>query len=233
MRLFASGLSLGSPGLNRLESILIGLFVGIACPYLAFIAFWWATVVFHFYIFPLPTGVIAAVALAGLGLGCWLDVVFLRRWVGMFYIASLRWMLVLYLGCFVVGFASFMGFPFGTFALGLFAGAYSGRRERYRRSSPTQLKTTLSRTALLTSSLTAAAALPIGILGLREPAVGTWIQECSGLDCRWLEGTAGYALVGLFCLLLFAAQYWGSRKIGVLAFDLGPNARPHISRRPG
>jgi hypothetical protein len=223
----------GFQNMNRSESILIGLFLGIACPYLMFVALWWSTAAFHFYVSPLADSVIAAMAMTGLGLGCLLDVIFLRRWVEKFYNADLRWVFVFYCGCFVVGFASFMGFPLGTFAFGIFAGAYVGRRARHHRAKPAQLRTTLNRTALLTSSLTTVAALPMGILGLREPVVGSLIQKCCGLDRQWLDGTAGYVLVGLLCLLLFAAQHWCVRRIGVLAFDLGPDAKPRILNSAG
>ena len=219
--------------MSKFEATIIGLFVGIACPFLSFVAFWWTAAWLHLQGFPVPEGVIKAAALAGFGLGCLLDVVFLRRWVKEFYTASLRWMIVFYFGCFVIAFASFMGFPLGTFALGIFAGTYIGRRECYRRANQEQLRTTLSRTALLTSSLTALAALPIGILGLQEPLVGTLFENCSGMDGHWLDGTAGYVLVGLFCLLLFAAQHWCSRKVGLLASGFGSKAGSRISSSAG
>ncbi len=219
--------------MGRSESILIGIFIGLACPYLAFVACWWTTASFHFYVCPLPDRVIAATALTGLGLECVLDVIFLRRWVEKFYTASLRWMFVFYCVCFVVGFASFMGFPVGTVGVGLLAGAYIGRRERLHRANEQQLRTVLSRTALLTSTLTTLAALPIAILGLREPVVGSLFEKCSGLDRHWLDGTLGYVLAGLFCLLLFAAQHQCTRKIGFLAFELGGNTRQRFLCRAG
>jgi hypothetical protein len=215
--------------MSRLESIIVGLVVGIACPWLTFVAFWWTAAAFHLYVFRLPTAMIVTAALAGLGLGCLLDVVFLRRWVEKFYTANLRWMIVVYLGFFVVAFASFMGFPVGTFSLGIGAGIYVGRRESHRRVDRDQLAVALRRAAVLTSSITAAAALPIGILGLKEPNVSALFEACFGLDRDRVYGTAGFFLVGLFCLLLFVAQYWCSRKAGVLAFGLGPGNAPQIA----
>jgi hypothetical protein len=208
--------------MSKSESILIRLFIGIACPYLTFVAFWWSAAMFHFYVFPLTDGVIATMALIGLGLGCLLDALFLRRWVGEFYTASLRWMIVFYFGCFVIAFASFMGFPLGTFALGILAGAYIGRRERCCLANREQMRTALRRTALLTSCLTTLAVLPIGILGLQEPLVGTVFEKCSGMNRHWLVGTPGYILVGLFCLLLFAGQFACSKIAGRLAFRIHP-----------
>ena len=215
--------------MSKYESIIVGLVVGIACPWLTFVACWWAAAAFHLCVFPVPENLIKTAALTGLGLGCLLDVVFLRRWVEKFYTASLRWMIVVYLGCFVVAFASFMGFPVGTFWLGIGAGIYVGRRESHRQVDRNQLAVALRRTAVLTSSITSAAALPIGILGLKEPAVSALFAAWFGLDRHLLYGTSGFILVGLFCLLLFGAQYWCARKAGVLAFGLGPGKAPRMA----
>jgi uncharacterized membrane protein len=121
-----------------------------------------------------------------------------------------------------------MGFPIGTFLLGVGAGIYVGRRESHRQADRNQLAITLHQAAVLTSSITAVAALPIGILGLKESHVSALFETWFGLDRTRLYGTAGFILVGLFCLLLFGAQYWCARKAGVLAFGLGPG---HESRK--
>ena len=213
--------------MSKWESIIVGLVVGIACPWLTFVAFWWTVAAFHLCVFPVPENLIKTAALTGLGLGCLLDVVFLRRWVKNFYTASLRWMIVVYLGFFVVAFASFMGFPVGTFLLGIGAGIYVGRRESHRQADRNQLAVTLRRTAILTSSITSVAALPVGILGLKESHVSALFEVWFGLDRNRLYGTAGFILVGLFCLLLFGAQYWCIRKAGVLAFRIGTSRYHH------
>jgi hypothetical protein len=118
--------------MSKRESIFIGLVVGIACPLLMFVAGWWAAVAFHLYIFPLPTGLIVAVALAGLGLGLVFDALYLQRLVRNFFTASLRFMAPVHLGLSVVAVGIFMGVPVGTFSLGVAAGIYMGRRERHR-----------------------------------------------------------------------------------------------------
>lgn len=224
--------------MSKLESIIIGLVVGIACPWLTFVAFWWTAAAFHLYVFRLPTSMIVTAALSGLALGCLLDVVFLRRWVEKFYTANLRWMIVVYLGFFVLAFASFMGFPIGTFLLGIVAGAYVGRRECHRQADAHQLAAGLGKVAVLTSVMTTVAALPIGFLGLKEPVVCAWFEACSGLDRKWLHGTGGFLLLGLFCLLLFAAQYWCARMAGRVAFRIrclpgrvaaAPNSQTHLA----
>ena len=215
--------------MSKLESIVVGFVVGIACPWLTFVAFWWTAAFLYLQGFPVSEGMIKTAALTGLGLGCLLDVVFLRRWVEKFYTANLRWMIMVYLGCFVVAFASFMGFPVGTFLLGISAGVYVGRRESHCQADRNQLAVALRRTAVLTSSITSVAALPVGILGLKELHVSALFEAWFGLDRSRLYGTAGFILVGLFCLLLFGVQYWCARKAGVLAFGLGPGNAPRMA----
>ncbi|MGA2240828.1 MAG: hypothetical protein ABSH11_02165 [Verrucomicrobiota bacterium] len=206
--------------MSKLEFAIVGLVVGIACPLLTFVAFWWTAASFHLYVLRLPTGMIVTAALAGLGPGCLLDVVFLRRWVEKFYTANLRWMIVVYLGFFVVAFACFMGFPVGTSLLGVGAGIYAGRRESHRKVDRSRLAVALRRAAVLTSSITSVAALPVGILGLREPGVAKWLEAVFGLDRSRFYGTAGFVLVGVFCSVLFVMQYWCTRMAGRLAFRI-------------
>jgi hypothetical protein len=225
----SSALKKGINKMSKLESIIVGLVVGIACPWLTFVAFWWTAAFLYLQGFPVPEGMIKTAALTGLGLGCLLDILFLRHWVGKFYTASLRWMIVCYLGCFVVAFAGLMGFPVGTFLLGVGAGIYVGRRESHRQIDRNQLAVALRRTAVLTSSITSVAALPVGILGLKELHVSALFEAWFGLDRNRLYGTAGFILVGLFCLLLFGVQYWCARKAGVLAFGLGPGNAPRMA----
>jgi hypothetical protein len=213
---------------GKLESIIVGLVVGIACPWLTFVAFWWTVAAFHLLVLCLPTGVIVTVALTGLGLGCILDVLFLRRWVEKFYTANLLWMIVVYLGCFVVAFASFMGFPIGTFSLGITAGVYIGRREHHRLADRELNATTFRRVAVFAASVTTLAALPIGILALQsEQEILTWIENTFGLNRNSLQGGGGIVLVGFLCLLLFVMQYWCTRMAGRLAFRIGTGRDHH------
>lgn len=207
--------------MGKLESIIVTLAIGIVCPLLTFTAFWWTAATIHLCAFRLPTSLIIASALFGLALGGLLDVIFLRRWVGAFYVASRRRMLVLYLSLFVVAFAFFMGFPVGTFLLGIVAGAYVGRRACHREADERQLPGILKKTAVLTSLLTATASLPIGILGLKEPIVASGLEACFGRDTDWIGGPGGIPLLGLFCLLLAAVQYWCVRAAGRFAFRVG------------
>ena len=218
--------------MSKLESTIIGLFVGIACPFLGFVAFWWTAALLHLQGFPVPEGVIKAAALTGLGLGCLLDVLSLRRWVEKFYTTNLRWMVVVYLGCFVVAFASFMGLPIGTFALGVAAGVYIGRREYHNQADGVLAATTFHKVAIFAASVTTLAALLIGILALQtEKGTLTWIENTFDLNRNSLQGGGGFILIGFLCVLLFVMQFWSTRMAGRLAFRIG-TGRHHQQNAP-
>jgi len=207
--------------LGRLESAIIGIFAGIACPLLTFVAFWWTAAMVHMYVFSIPVGVIIAAALSGLVVGCLLDVAFLRRWIDGFYSANVWVMTVVYLALCVVAVAFFMGLPVGTFSLGIVACAYIGRREHHRQVDGERVASALRKSALLAASTTAAAALPIGIFALNEPDVLRLLEGHFGLAGTSLHGSVGLMLIGLLCFLLFAMQYWCSRAAGYVAFRIG------------
>lgn len=213
--------------MSKWEKCLVALTAGSACLLLSFIAFWWTAATIHLLAFPLPISLIRTAAFTGLGLGCLLNLLFLPRWVKQFYTADLRWMLAVYLGLFILAFASFMGFPIGTFLLGIVAGAYVGRRQSHRHARRDQHVVALRRTATLCALMTTAAALPIGILGLKEPIVADLFEGRLGFERGALDGPWGFALVGLFCLFLFAGQYMGTGIAGRLAFRIAPDGANH------
>jgi hypothetical protein len=164
---------------------------------------------------------VIAAALTGLGLGLLLDVLFLRRWVRRFYMANLWLMIILYLGLSIVAVAFFMGLPVGTIALGTIAGIYMGRRASHAHIDWINAVPTLRITALIAASVTAMAALPIGILALNEQDILKMLENLSGINQASLRGAAGFTLVVLLCVLLFLIQYWFSKKAGFLACNIG------------
>jgi hypothetical protein len=174
-----------------------------------------------------PLSMVIASALTGLGLGLVLDLVFLRQWVRRFYMANIWWMIILYLGLSIAAVAFFMGLPAGTIVLGIAAGVYMGRRERHVHTDWINAIPTLRKTALITASVTAMAALPIGILALNEQDILAMLENLSGLPQANLRGFAGFTLIGLGCVLLFLIQYWFSKKAGLLAFNIGHRTAQH------
>ena len=203
---------------SKLETIIVGLFVGMACPLLVSVIFWWSAALLHMGITDFPLSMVIASTLTGLGL--LLDVLFFRRWVQRFYTANMWLMAILYLSLSTVAVAFFMGFPVGTIVLGISAGVYVGRREGHLHIDGISAIPILRKTALITASITAMAALPIGILALREQDILKMLENLSGIDQAGLQGPAGFALISVLCVLLFLIQYWSSKKAGQLAFNI-------------
>lgn len=220
----------GIKKMSKLESRIVGLFVGITCPLLTFVACWWTTAALNLYAFPLPESVIKVAAFAGFGLGCVLDLVFLRRWVRNFYTANLWLMVAVYLCLCVVAVGFFMGVPVGTLALGIAAGVYVGRRERHHQVDGARVTIALRRVAVLAASVTAATALPIGILAMKsEQEILRWLEASFGLARNSFQGVGGLVLIGFLCFLLFVMQYLCTRMAGRLAFRIGTS---QLSHRP-
>jgi lysylphosphatidylglycerol synthetase-like protein (DUF2156 family) len=214
--------------MSKLESTIVGFFVGITCPWLTFVAFWWTAALLYLQGFPVPEGMIKTAALTGLGLGCLLDVVFLRRWVGKFYSANLWLMVTGYLVLCVVAVASCMGMPVGTFSLGIAAGVYTGRREHHRQADGAQSAAAFRSVAVFAALVTTVAALAIGILALQsEQEILRWLENAFGLNPNTFLGGGGFILIGFLCSLLFVIQYWCSRKAGGLAFRIGTSQHYH------
>ncbi len=207
--------------MNKTETIIIGVFLGTACPLLAFVVFWWSAALLHMRFPDFPLSIVIVSALTGLSMGLVLDILFLRWWVQKFYIASVWLMIVLYLSLSIIAVAFFMGLPVGTFVLGIAAGAYMGRRESSIHSDRISVVSTLRKTALMTATVTTMPALPIGILALKERDVLNMLKNLTDLTPTSLRGFSGFAFIALLCVLLFLMQYFFSKKAGLLAFDLG------------
>lgn len=215
--------------INKLESIIIWLFVGITCPLLTFVVFWWTAAGLYLSGFYLTPGTIITASLAGLGLGGCLDAAFLRRWVGRFYTANLWLMASVYLGLCIVAVAFCMGIPVGTFLLGIAAGIYVGRREHHRQADGARAAAAFHRIAVFAASVTTVAALAIGILALQsEQEILGRLESTFGLNRNALQGGGGFILIGILCSLLFMTQYWGTGKAGRLAFGIGTSRHHHL-----
>lgn len=202
--------------MSRLEYTIVGILLGGACVWLSFVVCWWTAAAVHLYVGGVSINVVMAAALSGLLIGVVLDVLFLRRWIVGFYAARLWLLAILYAALGVLAVASFMGMPVGTFALGLLAGAYAGRRQIHRPSDDSPDRR-LRRVAFFAALITAGAALSIGLLALRERSGVEPFRRTLGIS-SW---GAGVAVIGLLCVILFGAQYVGSMLAGRLALRSG------------
>jgi hypothetical protein len=213
--------TLGVERMSKTEKIIVGVFLAGVCPALVFVACWWTAAAVHLCMAEIGEQAIAVAALSGLAAGVVLDMLFLARWIRSFYTAGRGWMGGGYAALFVAAGAMFMGMPVGTFGLGILAGVYAGRRHHHGGSEEAAVRRALRRVAFVTALLTAGAALPIGILGLGEPIVVDLVRKVPGVEPSILRGASGVAMVCLFCVVLFAAQYGCSLLAGWRAFRMG------------
>ena len=205
--------------MTKTESVAVGFAVGIVCPLLLFVLFWWVTAMLTMYhILRIPESGIAVAAFTGLILGITLDVLYLRRWIPRFYDVDVRIMIVVYLCCSMIAVGFFMGVPAGNIALGALAGVYIGRREYHAARSRESVSGTFRKGSLFTAGVTGAEAFPIGLIALGEDWVVEWLQAVTGIDL-WAEtGLLGIALIVLLCIIMMIVQFWCTRTMAWIAF---------------
>jgi hypothetical protein len=176
--------------MSKLEDTIVGILLGGACAWLSFVACWWTVAMVHMYVGGISVNMVILAALTGLLVGIVLDVLFLKRWIRGFYAASLWLLAAVYGALCVLAVASFMGLPVGTFALGLLAGAYAGRRQIHNPSDDIPGRG-LRRVAFFAALLTSGAALPIGLLALQEQSVAGLGKSPVGICKVKKMGVAG------------------------------------------
>ncbi len=172
----------------------------------------------------IPERVIATAALVGLGVGILLDVLCLRRWMVKFYDVDWRLALPTCLFWVMIATAWFMGLPLGTFALGILAGWYVGRRQKHARTSTAAFVRQKRTASLLVALVTGLVSLGIGVLALGETYIMADIQRIMGTSPGATTSIVGPAIVVVLSLILVAVQHWCTRTAATLAFKWGRRA---------
>jgi hypothetical protein len=121
----------------------------------------------------ISVNIVIIAALSGLLVGIVLDSLFIRRWIRNFYLARLWLLAIVYGALCVLAVASFMGLPVGTFAFGLLAGDYAGRRQIHNPSDDIP-RHGLRKVAFFAALMTAGTALPIDLLAHSTGARSGW-----------------------------------------------------------
>jgi hypothetical protein len=205
--------------MTKAESIAVGFSVGILCPLLLFILFWWvAAVLFMYQILPITENGIAVVAFVGLALGIILDVIYLKRWIPHFYRFDLRMMILVYLCCSVIAVALFMGLPIGNLILGALAGVYIGRREHHAAKGREAASIVFRNGSLFTAIVTGVEAFPIGVFALQEDWLIEWLQGIRETDLSVVTGIFSIGVIILLCIVLMIIQFWCTRTMAWIAF---------------
>jgi len=204
--------------MEKVEFVIIRVFVGITCPLIAFAVPWLALATLHIYFNAFPLIVVKISAISGLIIGILFDVVFLRKWVSNFYMADLRIIFVYYFILCALSITFLMGLPVGVITLGIVASIYMGRRLSFSYNRKDTPISSLHNTALITALVTFSTALPVGILVKHDFERINQVKFLFVFFYHLLNGMTGYLTIGILCVLLFGMQYWLSSKAGIISF---------------
>jgi hypothetical protein len=207
--------------LSRTESILIALFVSIACPFSTFILGWWGSAFVSS-----SEKVIKFSALTGLGLGLLLLVVCLRRWIHSFYAVSSILTVSAYLCWSVIALASLMGLPVGNLVLGSLAGLYIGRKAHHQGIATSLFERQARWVGLFTATVVGFISVAMGMRAIQERATMQVILGFVGLSRLAATETGRVVLVAIAVPALIAIQYWLTYVAASWGFKVGrDNAR--------
>jgi hypothetical protein len=207
--------------LSRTESILIALFVSIACLLSTFVLAWWGST-----FVTMSERIVTYSALAGLGLGLLLLVVWLRRWIHSFYAVSSILTVSAYLCWSVIALASFMGLPVGNLVLGSLAGLYIGRKAHHQCMATSLFERQARQVGLFTAAVVGFISTAMGILAVQERETMQVILGLVGLSRLAATETGRVVLVAIAVPALIAIQYWLTRVAASWGYKVGrDNAR--------
>jgi hypothetical protein len=211
---------------SRTESILIALFVSVACPFSTFVLAWWGSVFVN-----VPEQAVGYSALAGFALGLLLLAVRLKRWMAGFYAVKTGLIVLVYLFWSVIALASFMGVPIGNLVLGSLAGLYVGRRALHQGVAPSLFRRQVQWAGWFTAMILGLIAGAMGLLAIQERETMQVILGLVGLGQLAATTTGRIGLVVVAVPALIAIQYWLTRVMASWGFGVGRD--PVHARRTG
>lgn len=184
-----------------IEKVLIGTVLGAIFPIVGFLALWWGTLAF------LPDKLLLLVACVGLLLGILVDVIYLRKWVGMAYSIKLKIWMAIYLFYSIGLFGFFMGIPVFNLILAVPAGLFIGSKLARQTADPGEARRMNRNACLFTTGVLAAVCVLSAVIALVDPYTGLDLQRMLGLPfevTRWM--LAGAIAMGGTALLILQ---WG------------------------
>ncbi|HEY4759090.1 MAG TPA: hypothetical protein VIH42_00780 [Thermoguttaceae bacterium] len=206
--------------MSNIESFILGLFLSLAVPACIFFPAWWLSFLF------LPEKAIPITALSGLIIGVLLDVIFVKRWTKDAYSLNVLPLMLMYLLLSLIGFAICMGVPIFHPILGIFAGAYVGRKLYYLHADGDRLRRAGKFTAIFTTMVMLLICIFSATIALINPTTPSELQRMFNLTFTvnwWM--VSGLIIVGGFTLVGF--QYWATKKAANVAFHLGGDFFKH------
>jgi hypothetical protein len=161
--------------MSKLETGIIGLFLGGIIVILAFLLGWWLSyeliIVFH-----LPESIITEGGTVGMGLGFVLDIIFLKKIVAQGYNLPLGIWIGTYIIISLLIFGFFMGVPVFNIFAGILGGIYTGRKMKFKQKSEPEFKQKLRQTCFFTSGIILLICLASAMLALSDPFTAANLQ---------------------------------------------------------
>jgi hypothetical protein len=207
--------------LSRTESILIGLFVSIACLLSTFVLGWWGSVLVS-----TSERVVKLSAFTCFGLGLLLLVVYWRHWIHNFYAVRSIFTVSAYLFWSVIALTFFMGLPVWNLVLGSLAGLYIGRKAHHQNIATPLFQRQARWAGLFTATVVGFISVAMGILAIQERHTMQIILELVGLSRLAATETSRIILVAIVIPTLTTIQYWLTYVAAYGGFKVGrDNAR--------
>lgn len=206
--------------MNKTESVLIAVFLCIACPFTFFVFG-----VLIFFELRAPESVALYCTLAGLGLGIIIVISKLKHWISTFYTTRKILAVPLYLFWCAVALSLFMGLPIGVIVLGALGGLYIGRQSHHKTIESSLFKKEALKVSLFTAAVTGFALLAMGLLAIQEQRTMQAILFIFGLQNLAATAIGRTILVAMAVPLLIVIQYWLTKRMAYWGFRLGEKAQ--------
>jgi hypothetical protein len=196
--------------LSKLESLILGIFLGVVPLIFCFPATLVITSIFF------DKEVVGPWVLWSLVPGVIIDIVFLKKWVRRAYKINNKALAVIYLFYSVVALGMGMGVPVFNFALGIAAGVYSARRMHFAGADEENRKTYFKKTAVFCAVIMALMCCLITLWAIAGQMIGyrfetPWLSFTFTVPIFFaIVFTGGSALVLLkYWLVIAAARVTG------------------------
>ena len=191
--------------MRRIENAAIGMVFGAVPVIACFLAGWWGSI-------PLvPESRIWQCALAGLFVGIFVDVVFLKGWVRRAYSMKTWVWKAVYLFYSVGVFGFFMGVPVFNVILALPAGVFVGRWLTHSGANSTHMQTAARQAAVFTTTVLGLVCVASGGIALASRSTASDLQGMLGLPFH----VTRVMIVGLILgggAVIIALNWWVTTK---------------------
>jgi len=145
-------------------------------------------------------------ALAALGMGLVIDIIFLKRWVKAAYRLNNKFLGAIYVFYSIGALGFGMGVPIFNFTVGITAGVYTGRKMRHIRADDKQRRRNIKETALFTAVVLMAMCCLTGLWALVGGLIGARFEILVLSFTFTVPVIIGCVISG--GLILCILQYW-------------------------